>query len=1267
MRRTASRSTAALAAFSMAIAGLVLSASTDVASSAPISDGDISKDVASALSEPHVVDEVIVKFVPGSPASARASARLAAGAVAAEALSPLAEHSQVLQLGRGTTVGRALEALLRNPNVEYAEPNYLLESTATPNDPKFTDGTLWGMLGDASSPSNQYGSQAAEVWTAGHIGSEDVYVVVIDTGVQVTHPDLAANIWTNPFDPIDGVDNDGNGFVDDVHGWDFFYDDSSVYDGLDDDHGTHVAGTIGGVGGNGAGVVGVNWDVTMITAKFLGPNGGSTSTAVRAVDYATDLKNRHGLNIVATSNSWGGGGASTSLLDAIERGGDAGILFVAAAGNSNVDADSSPHYPSSYACDRTASGAARGWDCVISVASITSSGARSSFSNYGVTSVDLGAPGSSIHSTLPENTYGSYSGTSMATPHVSGAIALCASINQGQTAQDLLLATLANVAPTSSMVGRTVTGGRLDLSAMVGACVGATAPVEGSPSGLAATTVSTSSIDLTWTDGSTGESFQEIDVSTDGCSSFTKVATVGGDAESATVVGLDPSTDHCFRVRAGNGFQGGTYSAWSNTASARTFDPPPGYTCVSEPYSWVATTSGTSLSLGDDGSTSQAIGFSFGLYGQSASTAWVGSNGVVGLAGTVNQYQNVTIPNAGQPNGLIAAFWDDLNPGAGGTVRVLRDGAEGSRRFIASWEDVPHYSVANGVTFQAILEESTGDVVLQYQDVVFGSSGYDGGRSATVGIEDHAGEFGTLISYNTATLSNGTAYRCSLPSGVQITTTSLPAGTTGSAYSATLSASGGDGTNTWDVSGLPSGLSLTDDTISGTPDAAGTSTVTVSVLSGDGSSDSVDLELVVGAPVFVTTSSLDDGSTSAAYSATLAASGGTTPYTWSIVTGSLPAGLTLGGDTISGTPTTAGTSTFTVQVTDSIGRTDTAELSITTTQSLTSTASGEILGGGTVSGTFEATHAEDGVVQTIGERDSGGRRQNRYDWMDHTWIVPVAPGTNTLTIVARWNDAGDSDTGARFEWFDGSTWNPIGTVDSSSNSELSAIIGVPSVAEIRVRVRDNDQTPGNRSNDSVAVDFIGITGDGETPPPTIVTTGFPDATRNAEYTASVEVSGGTAPLAWSITSGSLPNGLSLDTTTGLISGSATSLGTSSFTIGVSDGDGRTDSASFSITVVDVPVATTMTTSLSTSTTGGRTKNGVATVTVTDELGNPVSGAEVTVQFTGSFNDLLTGTTGSDGTVTLTTLTAQRRPRFSACIMSVVSGALTWDGSNACNP
>ncbi|MGA1053582.1 MAG: S8 family serine peptidase, partial [Ilumatobacteraceae bacterium] len=794
------------------------------------------------------------------------SARRAAGAVAAEALSPLAEHSQVLRLGRGATVGRALEALRRNPNVEYAEPNYLLESTATSNDPALTDGTLWGMLGDASSPRNQYGSQAAEAWAAGHVGSEDVYVVVIDSGVQVAHSDLAANMWTNPFDPIDEVDNDGNGFVDDVNGWDFANTDNSVYDSVADDHGTHVAGTIGGVGGNGIGVVGVNWDVTMITAKFLQNGSGSTSHAVRAVDYATDLKIRHGLNIVATSNSWGGGGASTSLLDAIERGGDAGILFVAAAGNGGPDQigddnDVSPHYPSNYVCDRTASGAGRGWDCVISVASITSNGSRSSFSNYGDVSVDLGAPGSGIESTLPENTYGSYSGTSMATPHVSGAIALCASINQAQTAAELRSALFTSVAPTSSMNGITTTGGRLDVSSMLSSCIGATEPVSGAPSGLTATAVDSSSIDLAWTDDSNAETFHEIEVSTDSCSTFILAAVAGADAESATVTGLDGATDHCFRVRSANGFAGGTTSAWSNTANARTLDPPPDYICVSEPYSWVSTAGGSALGLGDDVSSSQSIGFSFPLYDRSHTSASVGSNGLLGLGDTANPYTNGTIPDAAQPNGVIAAFWDDLNPAVGGSVRVLRTGSAGARRFIASWEGVPHYNVANGVTFQIVLEEATGDIVLQYQDVLFSSSAYDRGASATVGIENHAGDRGTLISRNQATLSNGTAYRCSLPSEVQITTTSLPTGTTGSAYSVELTAVGGNGSNTWSASGLPSGLSLTGDTISGTPNSAGTSTVTVTVVSGDGSSDTVDLQLVVGTPVTVTTSSLAGGST----------------------------------------------------------------------------------------------------------------------------------------------------------------------------------------------------------------------------------------------------------------------------------------------------------------------------------------------------------------------------------------------------------------------
>jgi subtilisin family serine protease len=169
--------------------------------------------------------------------------------------------------------------------------------------------------------------------------------------------------------------------------------------------------------------------VKILSGKFLGANGGSLANAVKAIDYFTELKKK-GLNIVATNNSWGGGGFSQALLDAINRGGDAGILFIAAAGNGGFDGrgddnDKRANYPSNYQC--TSNGKA--WDCVIAVASITSTGARSGFSNYGARTVDLGAPGSGIWSTLPYNKYGAYSGTSMATPHVTGAAALYASVH----------------------------------------------------------------------------------------------------------------------------------------------------------------------------------------------------------------------------------------------------------------------------------------------------------------------------------------------------------------------------------------------------------------------------------------------------------------------------------------------------------------------------------------------------------------------------------------------------------------------------------------------------------------------------------------------------------------------------------------------------------------------------------------------------------------------------------------------------------------------
>lgn len=410
-----------------------------------------------------VPGELIVKFKSGvSDIKRNAALGTVNGKVGQKivtaAMKKAGDNEGITVLHTPMAVREAVNALKNLPDVEYAEPNYYYYHDATSNDPYYTNGSLWGMYGDATSPANQYGSQAGEAWAAGHIGSTTVHIGVIDEGAMWSHEDLVGQIWTNPFDPVDGIDNDGNGYIDDIRGWDFANNDNSTYDGAGDDHGTHVSGTIGAIGGNGKGVVGVNWNVRMITMKFLGSAGGTTANAVKSVDYITDLKTRHGLTLPATNNSWGGGGFSQALQDAIERANAAGILFCAAAGNDGADNDATIRYPSGYPNAN-----------IIAVASITSSGALSSFSNYGATTVDLGAPGSGIYSTLPSrsgksSTYGSYSGTSMATPHVTGGAALYAASNPGASAATIKGAILNGTVPTASLSGKCVTGGRLNVS-----------------------------------------------------------------------------------------------------------------------------------------------------------------------------------------------------------------------------------------------------------------------------------------------------------------------------------------------------------------------------------------------------------------------------------------------------------------------------------------------------------------------------------------------------------------------------------------------------------------------------------------------------------------------------------------------------------------------------------------------------------------------------------------------------------------------------------
>ncbi|MFQ5628255.1 MAG: S8 family peptidase [bacterium] len=346
------------------------------------------------------------------------------------------------------SVHAAVQSCQADPSIEYAEPNYtynhfgpVVPRRATPNDPRLDD--LYAM-----NNSNDNDIDAIEAWDK-QTGDKNVLLAVIDTGVDYNHPDLQANMWTNPGESgggkeNNGIDDDNNGFVDDVRGWDFAGDDNDPDD--DNGHGTHVAGTIGAVGNNGTGVVGVNWNVSIMPLKFLDRNGsGQLSDAIPAIIYAADMGAR------LSSNSWGGGGFSQALKDAIEYARDKNSIFVAAAGNDNEDNDSNPSYPSNYEVEN-----------VVAVAASDRGDDLASFSNIGKQKVHLAAPGVDILSCQPGGSYQFLSGTSMATPHVSGVFGLIFAQFPGLNYRKAMIRLLGSVDSKSEFNNTTSTGGRLN-------------------------------------------------------------------------------------------------------------------------------------------------------------------------------------------------------------------------------------------------------------------------------------------------------------------------------------------------------------------------------------------------------------------------------------------------------------------------------------------------------------------------------------------------------------------------------------------------------------------------------------------------------------------------------------------------------------------------------------------------------------------------------------------------------------------------------------
>lgn len=356
--------------------------------------------------EEYAEGRIIVQFEKSMPESAKVENLKAIEALRVKRFEK--EGLELIKLEKTKDVKGAIEKLKKMKGIEFAEPDYIVRANYIPDDTYFY--LMWGL-----NNTNNVDIDAPEAWDIER-GESSVTVAVIDTGVQTNHPDLAGQFVT---------------------GYDFYSDDTSVYDGLDDDHGTHVAGTIAAID-NSIGVIGVAPNIKIMPLKFLGPDGGYISDAIDAINYAK----QNGADII--NASWGGGGYSEALKNAIES---FGGVFVVAAGNNKTDTDKNPYYPASYTSPN-----------IISVAAVDKYGALASFSNYGVNSVDIAAPGVDIASTYPDS-YAYMSGTSMAAPHVSGIIALIKSYNNSLTTQELINKLYSTAKPYNSLNGKVKTGG----------------------------------------------------------------------------------------------------------------------------------------------------------------------------------------------------------------------------------------------------------------------------------------------------------------------------------------------------------------------------------------------------------------------------------------------------------------------------------------------------------------------------------------------------------------------------------------------------------------------------------------------------------------------------------------------------------------------------------------------------------------------------------------------------------------------------------------
>jgi hypothetical protein len=718
----------------------------------------------SAIAGPasHVLDELLVKFRPGMASAQHAAAHAALGAVPVRSFATVRDL-HLVKLPHGLSAAQAIARYRQNPDVLYAEPNFVLTLQATPNDPHFLAGDQWGL--DMPVIFQDIDIDAPEAWEFS-TGSPTVVVAVIDSGIDYNHEDLAANMFRNELDcNANGVDNDGNGFVDDCYGIAPINGNSDPID--DNDHGSHVAGIIGAVGNNGIGVAGVNWNVRLLPCKMFNAEGvGTIAAAVACLDYVAVMKDR-GVNIVATNNSWSSQAFSQSLLDAIDAHRQRGILFVAAAGNyaycpdcrMDADNDRKPTWPASFYLPN-----------VIGVANSNDGGYLNVTSGYGRRTMHIAAPGTNILSTIPGNNYEVFTGTSMAAPHVTGVAALLkaqAPTRDWKAIKNLILAGAAgDMYPDND---KSITGTRLNARNSL-ACTNSTVLSRLRPIR-----------DVLYTAVGRPLELSALHI---------RCAAPNGDVTVTVVPGGQTLTLRDDGLGSDQNAGDGIYSGqWTPAATGEyTLTFPGGdvvavrvldgsYTVTAVPFADRPTTDGTPISFLPFEPTAITPPFPIRFGGGSFTTLYVDERGAIQFdSGEFND----DLPAFNEPlpspfrSTLVAPFWDDIAPAAAyGDARWAVIGTAPNREFVVEWHNAErldrYCALFEGyVSFQVVFFESSSDVLFNYGDTTFGGEcpDADGGALATVGIQVGP-NVATQWSFRTPSLADGTSLMWTLGQGPQ--------------------------------------------------------------------------------------------------------------------------------------------------------------------------------------------------------------------------------------------------------------------------------------------------------------------------------------------------------------------------------------------------------------------------------------------------------------------------------------------------------------------